>query len=100
MISTFRIAESMGFKGELRHWEELFANWRLRLSRVGIAGPSPFQQITDVLREVANEWFFLSSRHLVNSECSRLLRCRLTQMFALSPNWRGTCESRRPLVSF
>ena len=76
------------------------ASWRLRLSRVGIAGPSPFQQITDVLREVANEWFFLSSRHLVNSECSRLLRCRLTQIFALSPNWRGTCESRRPLVSF
>ena len=23
VISTFRIAESMGFKGELRHWEEL-----------------------------------------------------------------------------
>ena len=22
MISTFRVAESMGFKGELRHWEE------------------------------------------------------------------------------
>ena len=22
MISMFRVAESMGFKGELRHWEE------------------------------------------------------------------------------
>ena len=24
VISTFRIAESMGFKGELRQWEQLF----------------------------------------------------------------------------
>ncbi len=29
VISTFRIAESLGFKGEFRQWEALTASWRL-----------------------------------------------------------------------
>ena len=29
LISTFQIAESMGFKGDFRQWEHLFAHRRL-----------------------------------------------------------------------
>ena len=31
VISSFQIAESMGFKGEFRQWEAIIADWRIRV---------------------------------------------------------------------